>query len=125
MVNVFTGTAPITIFAPVNKAFESLPPGKLDTLFKPGHRTELAALINYHVLSGKMTSADIARQIKQNNGSAVLVTLAGKKLTAKIDSNRNIVLTDESGMNSIISRFDVLQRNGMLHVITGVLMPKP
>jgi uncharacterized surface protein with fasciclin (FAS1) repeats len=49
---------------------------------------------------------------------------AGAKLSAKLDANRNIVLMDENGGESIINRFDVEQNNGMLHVVNKVLLPK-
>ncbi|GAA4333569.1 fasciclin domain-containing protein [Mucilaginibacter gynuensis] len=121
----FTGTTPVTILAPNNKAFAALPAGTIDTLLKPEHKIELARLINNHILAGKITSADIARQIKMNNGQAVFTTLAGSKLTAKIDANRNIALTDENGSQSVVSRFDVQQLNGVLHTVTALLIPSP
>lgn len=119
-----TGGEPITLFAPTNKAFEKLAPGQLDTLLLPAHKTELANLLSYHVLAGRITSKDIERQIKAGNGQATLTTLSGGILTAKINENRNIVLTDENGGQSVISTFDIPQSNGMIHIVTAVLMPR-
>ncbi|RVU00621.1 fasciclin domain-containing protein [Mucilaginibacter limnophilus] len=114
---------PVTVLAANNKAFAKLPVGLLDTLFKPENKTKLAILVNGHLLAGKITSADIAQRIKNGNGSARLITLAGTSLTAVIDTNRNIVLTDGSGNQSVISRFNAVQSNGIVHTVTSVLMP--
>lgn len=121
--NTFKGN-PITVFAPDNKAFSRLPAGTVDTLLLPTHKSDLLNLIKYHAIAGKVTSNDIERQIKAGNGQTKFTTLSGKTLTAKINENRNIVLTDENGGQSIISRLDVQQSNGILFVVTQVLLPK-
>lgn len=117
-----TGT--ITFFAPANKAFDKLQPGVLDTLLLPAHKTDLVNLINYHAIQGKVTSKDIERQIKAGNGQATFTTLEGGTLTARINENRNIVLTDEMGGESIVTRLDIEQANGMLFIVNSVLLPK-
>lgn len=122
--NTFSGNTAVTLFAPNNKAFEMLPSGRIDTLLLPAHKAELASLLNYHALAGRVTANDLQRQIKAGNGQAILTTLSGATLTARINENRNIVLTDENGRQSIVSQFDVQQSNGILHVVTQVLMPK-
>ncbi len=121
--DTFSGSEPITVFAPTNKAFEKLAPGQLDTLLLPAHKTELTNLLSYHAVAGRITSKDIERQIKAGNGQATLTTLSGGVLIAKINENRNIVLTDENEGQSVISAFDIAQSNGMLHIITAVLIP--
>jgi uncharacterized surface protein with fasciclin (FAS1) repeats len=120
--NLKIGT--VTFFAPTNQVFDQLPAGTLDTLLKPDHRNELVNLINGHAISGKLTSKDIARQIKAGNGQAILTTLAGGTLTARINENRNIVLTDDNGGQSIVTRLDIEQSNGMLFVVNAVLQSK-
>ncbi|MBS1501581.1 MAG: fasciclin domain-containing protein [Bacteroidetes bacterium] len=119
--NLTSGT--FTFFAPSNKAFEKLATGLLDTLLLPSHRADLVKLLNYHIVAGKLTSKGIARQIKAGNGQASLQTLSGGTLTARINENRNIVLTDEHGGESVVTQFDVEQSNGILHVVGSVLMP--
>jgi len=84
----------------------------------------LLNLIKYHAIAGKVTSKDIERQIKSANGQTTFTTLSGRTLTAKINENRNIVLVDENGGQSIISRLDIQQSNGTLFVVTQVLLPK-
>jgi uncharacterized surface protein with fasciclin (FAS1) repeats len=124
LTDTFKSSGAITVFAPANKAFEQLVAGKLDTLLLPAHKAELTSLILNHVLTGIISSKDIERQIKAGNGQATFTTLSGGILTARINENRNIVLTDETGGQSVISRFDIRQSNGMLHIVTEVLVPK-
>jgi len=125
LTDTFKSKGPITVFAPTNAAFEKLPAGELDSLLKPNHKLDLNYLLTYHAIAGRLTARDIARKISAGNGQAIFTTLAGSKLTAKIDGNRNIVLVDENGGESVISKFDIQQSNGMLHIVTSVLVPKP
>jgi len=113
-----------TLFAPTNKAFDKLVPGQLDTLLLPSHKTDLTDLINYHIVSGSLSSKDIERQIKAGNGTATLTTLSGGIITAQINENRNIVLTDENGGQSIITRLDIPHISGTMFIINAVLLPK-
>lgn len=124
LTETFESKGPITIFAPTNEAFEKLPGGKMDSLLKPVHKYELSSLLAYHAIPGKVSIKDIARNIREHKGTATFITLAGSKIAARIDANRNIVLTDETGGQCIISQFDVEQSNGMLHVVNSVFMPK-
>lgn len=124
LTQTFKSKGPITIFAPTNLAFGKMGAGILDSLLLPVHKFDLSYLLTYHAVAGKLTTRDIARKINANNGQATFTTIAGSKLTAKIDVNRNIVLIDENGGESIISKFDIPQSNGMLHVVNAVLSPK-
>jgi uncharacterized surface protein with fasciclin (FAS1) repeats len=124
LTETFKSKGPITIFAPTNQAFDKLPSGQLDTLLKPSHKLDLNYLLTYHAIAGRLSARDIARKINSNNGEATFTTIAGSKLTAKIDTNRNIVLIDENGGESVISKFDIEQSNGILHIVNAVLVPK-
>ena len=124
LTETFKSKGPITLFAPTNQAFEKLPAGELDTLLKPSHKLDLNYLITSHAIVGKLSVKDIQHKINSNNGEATFRTIAGTTLTARIDANRNIVLIDDNGGQSIISKFDVQQSNGMLHIVNAVLVPK-
>jgi len=124
LTQTFESGGPVTLFAPTDQAFEKLPKDRVDTLLKPNHATDLGYLISSHVIAGRVTVKDIAEKIKTHNGQAIFTTLAGSKLIARINGNRNIVLTDENGGESIISNFDIAQSNGVLHIVNAVLMPK-
>jgi uncharacterized surface protein with fasciclin (FAS1) repeats len=123
LVDTLAGTGPFTVFAPVNTAFEKLPAGTVDTLLKPENKAKLSGILTYHVVSGRMTAADLAKAITDGNGTATLTTVQGEKLTAKMDGT-NVVLTGEGGSTAIVTQADVPQSNGVIHVIDGVLMPK-
>jgi len=124
LTETFKSKGPITFFAPTNQAFEKLPAGELDTLLKPSHKLDLNYLITSHAIVGRLSVKDIQRKINSNKGEATFRTIAGTTITAKIDANRNIVLIDDNGGQSIISKFDIQQSNGMLHIINAVLVPK-
>jgi len=124
LTETFKSKGPITVFAPNNSAFSGLLAGKLDTLQMADHKYDLIALITYHSLSGIVTANDITHAINSNKGLATFITITGNKLMAKFDSNRNIVLVDENGGQSVISTFDLEQSNGLIHIITAVLIPR-
>lgn len=119
---ILNGTTPFTLFLPANNILEKLPAGMLDTLRKTEYQLQLRSYTNGYIIQGKITSADIARQIKSGNGQAIFNTLSGTRLIAVIDTNRNIVLTDDKGNRTLISRYDIQTSNAVMHTIT---MPLP
>jgi len=121
--DVFNGAAS-TILAPDDQAFAKLPAGTLDSLLKPANKIALINLINDHIIPGKFNAKDIAILIHKNNGQTILTTLSGTKLAATINVNRNIVLIDESGNESIVKQFDILQGNSIIFIISSVILPK-
>jgi uncharacterized surface protein with fasciclin (FAS1) repeats len=114
---------PVTIFAPDNNAILKLHDAIYDSLSKPAGKWQLANLLKCYIVQGRFTSKDILALIRKSNGQAVLTTLSGSMLTATIDANRNIVLTDMNGGQSIISKFDIQTQNGILDMITSPLFP--
>jgi uncharacterized surface protein with fasciclin (FAS1) repeats len=120
----FKSKGPITVFAPNNQAFANLSKGKLDTLLMEDRKYDLLALVTYHALAGIVKAKDIAHAISAGKGTASFITITGSKLTAKLDPNHNIILVDENGRQSIVSKFDVKQENGLIHLINGVLIPQ-
>src|SRR5882757_2088466 len=72
LVETLQGKGPFTVFAPVNKAFDALPAGTVDNLLKPENKAALTGVLTYHVVAGKLTSADLAKLIKEGNGTATL-----------------------------------------------------
>lgn len=124
LVGTLKSRGPLTVFVPSDSAFKKKFGTKLDTLVKPSHKYELINILSYHVVSGHYDAKELAKLIKAGNGEAALLTLSGSKLTARIDSNRNIVLYDETGGQSIISKFNIQQSNGIMHLATHVLIPK-
>lgn len=124
LVDALMGAGPFTVFAPVNMAFEGLPPGTVDTLLKPDNKDMLTKILTAHVVAGDFSAADIARKAKNSkDGYFNMVTLSGDALSAKV-KNGKVYVYDESGNAALITIADVDQSNGVIHVINKVLLPK-
>jgi uncharacterized surface protein with fasciclin (FAS1) repeats len=124
LVETLQGKGPFTVLAPVNNAFEDLPPGTVDNLLKPENKGTLTSVLTYHVLAGKFTYDDIVSAIKKGNGKAIMKTVQGQELTFWMNGKHNIVVSDASGNTANITTYDVHQSNGVIHVLDKVIMPK-
>jgi uncharacterized surface protein with fasciclin (FAS1) repeats len=122
LVETLSGPGPFTVFAPTNAAFSKLPAGTVETLVKPENKETLTSILTYHVVAGKMTSVDIAKAIKAGRGKAMLTTVNGANLTASMMGKR-IMLTDAKGGMSHITIANVIQSNGVIHVVDTVVLP--
>ena len=122
LVDTLSGPGPFTVFAPTNKAFDKLPAGTVATLVKPENKDTLTKILTYHVISGAMTSKDIAAAIKAGGGKATLTTVQGETLTAAMHGGK-LMLTDAKGGMSTVTIANVTQSNGVIHVVDTVLMP--
>ena len=123
LVDTLQGAGPFTVFAPTNAAFAKLPAGTVDSLLKPENKGMLTKVLTYHVVAGKLDAETLMKWVKAGNGTAELKTVSGGKLWVTMNGQRNLVIKDEKGMWSEISTYDVLQSNGVIHVVTSVLMP--
>src|ERR1700730_12452819 len=122
LVGTLEGPGPSTVFAPTNAAFAQLPPGTVDTLLKPENKDQLVTVLTYHVLPGRLTTADLKEAVKDGGGRATLKTVQGEPLTIT-ERGRAFDMTDSKGHTARITIADVLQANGVIHVINKVLMP--
>lgn len=122
LVETLKGKGPFTVFAPTNAAFDKLPAGTVDTLVKPENKATLTKILTYHVVAGKMDSKAIAKAIKKGKGTATLKTVSGGTLKAMMEGD-SLVLTDEKGGKSTVTIADVMQSNGVIHVVDTVVMP--
>jgi len=123
LVETLKSAGPFTVFAPTNEAFDKLPKGTVETLVKPENKATLTTILTYHVVAGKMDSKAIAAAIKAGGGKAELTTVQGGKLWAWMEGKK-LMLKDEKGGTSTVTIADVYQKNGVIHVIDTVLMPK-
>lgn len=122
LVDTLEGPGPFTVFAPVNAAFDKLPAGTVDTLLKPENKNQLVNVLTYHVVAGKVSSADLVNMIKKGHGKAELKTVEGGTLTASLMGGK-VMLTDEKGGMATVTIADVYQSNGVIHVVDSVLLP--
>ena len=111
LVETLSAPGPFTVFAPTDAAFAKLPAGTLESLL--ANKEALSAILTYHVLAGKVTSAQIVKM-----GGAKPATVNGQTL--------DIVLKDGKVYvnNAQVTIADMPASNGVIHVIDAVLLPK-
>ncbi|MCW5316256.1 fasciclin domain-containing protein [Nostoc sp. KVJ3] len=107
LVDTLNGNGPFTVFAPTDEAFNKLPAGTVDALLKDP--AKLKKILTYHVVSGKVLAADVAKlkTAKTVEGSDV-----------KIDASNGVKINDAK-----VATADVAADNGVIHVIDTVLIP--
>ena len=104
------GVGPFTIFAPTDAAFEKMPTGKLENLFKDENKQELVSLLNYHVVSGRKPIADVGKweAARTVNGQSAPITMTNDKVS--IDGAQ-------------VTSADIGSSNGLIHAIDKVNFP--
>jgi uncharacterized surface protein with fasciclin (FAS1) repeats len=122
LVQTLSGTGPFTVFAPTNEAFAALPAGTVQTLLKPENKPTLVKVLTYHVVPGRLTARDLAMAVEQGGGKATLKTVEGDSLVVGKDS-KGWTVTDDKGDVAHVTIGDVMQSNGVIHVVDTVLMP--
>jgi uncharacterized surface protein with fasciclin (FAS1) repeats len=122
LVETLSGPGPFTVFAPTNAAFAKLPAGTVETLLKPENKGKLTSILTYHVVGTRALSDAIAKMIKDDGGMHEINTVSGGKLWASMTGG-NIVLKDEKGRLAKVTIANVVQSNGVIHVIDTVLLP--
>ena len=114
LVDTLKSDGPFTVFAPTNEAFAKLPAGTVENLLKPENKDKLIAVLTYHVVPGKVMSADFT-------GKEMSVkTVQGTKVA--IDATRHgfeFVNVDDA----IVTSVDIETSNGVIHVIDTVIIP--
>ena len=113
LVETLSGNGPFTVFAPTEAAFAKLPKGTVAELVKPENKDKLVAILTYHVVPGKVMAKDV-------------VKLDGKR--AKTVQGGSVGVKVKGGTVSInkakVVKADIACKNGVIHVIDTVLLPK-
>lgn len=110
LVDALKSDGPLTVFAPTDDAFSTLPAGTIETLLQPENKDQLATILKFHVVAGDLGSQALA-------DGARLETLAG------IDA---VISQTEGGFNIENARIvttDIDVSNGVIHVIDRVILP--
>ena len=110
LVETLKGTGPFTVFAPTDEAFAALPAGTVDDLLKPENKAKLAEILTYHVVAGKVMSADLSDGMTPATVNGKLVTIHTKG-GVKVNEAK-------------VSTADIDAEDGVIHVIDAVLLPK-
>lgn len=111
LVDTLKSKGPFTVFAPTDEAFAKLPAGTVDNLLKPENKDQLAAILTYHVVPGKIMSSDIAGK------EAEVATVQGGELD--VNATDGVKVNDAT-----VVAADVEATNGVIHVIDTVLLPQ-
>lgn len=110
LVPALTNDGPLTVFAPTDDAFSTLPVGTINALLKEENRGMLKRILTYHVVSGRIGSDALSDGVS-------LKTVAGPK----------VVFTQSEGGFTVegarIVTTDINASNGVVHVIDRVIMP--
>lgn len=122
LVETLQGEGPFTVFAPVDAAFAALPAGTVETLLKPENREQLVKILTCHVVAANAMSDAIGKMIADEGGTHAVPTVGGCTLQARMQDGR-IMLEDEQGGMATVTIADVVQSNGVIHVIDRVLLP--
>jgi uncharacterized surface protein with fasciclin (FAS1) repeats len=122
LVDTLEGPGPFTVFAPTNEAFDKLPSGTVSTLLQPENKDALVKILTYHVVSGRYTAADLMKMVKDGGGTATLTTVQGEPLTVTLKGH-HLLIHDAKGGVAHVAIGDVIQSNGVIHVVDAVLMP--
>jgi uncharacterized surface protein with fasciclin (FAS1) repeats len=123
LVETLKGSGPFTVFAPTNAAFTALPEGTVPTLLRPEHREQLTKVLTYHVVPGRYDARALMELVEKGGGKAALTTASGGQLWVMMNGDRNVVVRDAKGGTASISTYDVVQSNGVIHVLDKVLLP--
>jgi len=111
LVDTLKGDGPFTVFAPTDAAFAKLPEGTLAMLLKPENKAKLQAILTYHVVPGKIMSSQIAGK------KAMVKTVQGSELA--VDATNGVSVD-----NARVVKADIEAKNGVIHVIDTVVLPK-
>jgi uncharacterized surface protein with fasciclin (FAS1) repeats len=106
LVGALKSPGPFTVFAPVDSAFEKLPPGTIQTLLQ--NIPQLSRILTFHVVAGKWCRADFQE-------STTLTTLEGAPLVVNTSNGFEV-------KNATVIAADVEVDNGVIHCIDNVLL---
>ena len=106
LVETLKSPGPFTVFAPTDDAFAKLPPGTITTLLQ--NIPQLARILTYHVVPGKLTKADLAKL-------GTVTSVEGSPIKVNCDHGFEV-------KNATVLTADIDADNGMIHVIDTVIL---
>ncbi len=122
LVSTLSSPGPFTVFAPTDDAFSAVPAASMEMLLQPSNKQALQKVLYYHVVAGEVSAKDLMAKIAAGGGKTMINTIAGEQLTATV-SGGNVVIIGKNGSMGTVTRADVGQSNGVMHVLDGVLLP--
>ena len=122
LVETLMSDGPFTVFAPTNEAFAKLPAGTVENLLKPENKATLVKILTCHVVAAKAVSTAIVGMVDADGGAHPVTTVGGCQFTIMHDGDK-ISIKDGQGNIANVTIADVIQSNGVIHVIDAVLLP--
>ncbi|TVS07671.1 MAG: fasciclin domain-containing protein [Phycisphaerales bacterium] len=110
LVKVLVGDGPFTVFAPTDEAFRKLPTGTVESLLLEENRDQLASILKYHVVAGRVYSNEALEAGRAE-------TVQGGEIRIRSRYNR-VMVNDARVVNA-----DIEASNGVIHVIDTVILP--
>ena len=114
LVKTLKGKGPFTVFAPTNDAFAQIPAADLEALL--ADPDALADVLTYHVVEGRVLAGDL-------QPTQTVTTVQGGSITIDVADDGTATITDANGKTVNITATDLKAKNGVVHVIDGVLTP--
>lgn len=110
LVETLQGDGPFTVFAPTDEAFAALPEGLVDALLLPENIEVLTQILLYHVIIGAEVTSDLvsAGDVEMGSGDIASIVIEGETITIA---------------DAEIAAVDVDASNGVIHVISSVMVP--
>jgi uncharacterized surface protein with fasciclin (FAS1) repeats len=110
LVEILQGEGPFTVFAPTDEAFAALPAGLVDALLLPENIEVLKQILLYHVISGSEVTSDMVTtgDVVMASGDTATIAINGGTITIA---------------GAPIATVDVPASNGVIHVISAVMVP--
>jgi uncharacterized surface protein with fasciclin (FAS1) repeats len=115
LVETLKGTGPFTVFAPTNAAFDKLPKAAVAALQDPANVAKLKGVLTYHVIPGRLVAADL-------KDGQELTTVNGEKLHIMVKDGK-VMVGNGKDAPATVQIADVISKNGVTHVIDGVVLP--
>ena len=112
LIDTLKGDGPFTVFAPTDAAFAKLPKETVESLLKPEGKELLTKILTYHVVGGSRIFSDAAAK------GANVSTIQGQEIKT-MSKDGKVFVNDAT-----VTTADIDARNGVIHVIDTVLMPK-
>lgn len=113
---VLAGEGPFTVFAPLDDAFNALPPGVFEGLLSSP--VSVQSTLAAHVVAGEFLAADILAL----DELTLDTLLDNAPITFSLDEDGNVILNDGEAMVIIA---DIVASNGVIHVIDGIILEAP
>ncbi len=110
LIETLKGKGPFTVLAPTDEAFAKLPKDSLEKLLRPEGRDMLTSILTYHVVSGRLTAKQV---MKLSSGT----TVNGQRVGFEAMGDKLMV------NDATVVKADIECKNGVIHVIDGVLLP--